>query len=425
MHMKKRKSEPTEQISDNKPLDKKKLIPRLVAFLIFFALSVTFITIGVTRLGHKDEGLQEITAEQDPELPMYQLGVRFQHYFSGSSNEIKMAAGKLGTAYAGALKDLYRMLNARTEFEGWNNLATLSRNPGQEFTLSRELFDVLVDADRRTRAGEGFNLYAGAFYAEWESIRYLLTPQERDPLADPDEAARLEALAKASSDLSAFSLEIVDISACRVRFNVREDYLDLLRRLELEDAPILDLNVLADAYKLQLLAKRMEEAGYHNGYLTTDSGITLALSGYKAGGDYAFVGLYESRPATAASRPVKAGSCAVQLRAFASGEDEPGYYGLEQDGALRLRHPFLPADGVYRELLLSCFVYAEGKSPTDTVLAALKLLMQDDEASVMAQAKADPAYEAALILRSEPMTVYTDAAMEPGPDYGFSVKPLR
>ena len=75
-----------ELINDNKPLDRKKVIIRLTAFLILLGLAVTFITLGITRGGVK-EGLQTIEAPLDETVPLYQLGVSFQHYFSGGTGE--------------------------------------------------------------------------------------------------------------------------------------------------------------------------------------------------------------------------------------------------------------------------------------------------------------------------------------------------
>ena len=75
-----------ELIEENKPLDRKKIILRFTAFLIFLALAITFITIGITSAGKRTEGLQLIEAEADKEVLRYQLGVSFLHWFTGSSS---------------------------------------------------------------------------------------------------------------------------------------------------------------------------------------------------------------------------------------------------------------------------------------------------------------------------------------------------
>lgn len=425
MRMKK-KTNPSDRIQDNKPLtagEKKKFILRLVAFLVFFALAITFITLGVTSLGHKEVGLQEITAPVDETVPLYQVGVSFYHYFTGSSNEIKLAVSQLSEIYAFALKDAYRMLDPENTYDNGSNLAALNQNRGLELTVPRELYETLQDAVRLTEKGEGYSLFNGALYKEWENLRYLLEPVGFDPLNDPEEADRLERLSAATGDLTNFSLEFLDDKACKLRFTVDKSYLSLLEELELSDVPILDLNVLTDAYKLRLVAARLEEKGYDRGYLSADNGLTLALSGYTDGGDYCFYGDHSGEAVPAATLPLRAGSCGVQLRAFGTRE-EPGYYAVEKDGQTYYRHPWLPADGSYREVLLSAFVSSEKLTAPEICFACLRLYTCPTDEMVKALAADLPA-STALLLRSDPDTVYvTDAAIQPRTDFGFAASPV-
>ena len=422
--MKKKNENVTEQIEANKPIDRKKLVPKIIAFVVFFALAVTFITIGVTRMGKKEEGLQEITAMSDEEMPQYELGVRFWHVFSGSSNEIKREVNVLNGVYTEDLKEVCRMLDPENTYVYGANLASLNQNLGREVSVPRELFDVLLDADAKTREGKGYNLYAGVFHAEWEDVRYLLDPAERDPLNDPEEAEVLSRLAEATADLSNFSLEVTDRAACTLRFTVSEEYLGLLRELEREDVPILDLNLLEEACKLQLLAARLEAEGYTCGYLSGSGGLTVALSAYE-GGDYCLYGEQDGAAVPAATIPVQAGSCGAMLRAFGQA-DEAGFYVLEEAGETLLRHPWLPSDGIWRNVLLSAFVYSENLSPADLCFAALQLYAQETADEVQACAKALSGCSAALILAEEPAVVYiTDPAFVPENEYGYAAREIR
>lgn len=412
-----------ELINDNKPVDKKKVIIRLVAFLIFAALGVTFITLGVSNIGRRDEGLQEITAAPDAEVAYYQLGVSFQYYLSGSSGEIRLAARELEDLYGASLKDAWRLLDPVNTYEGFDNLATLNRSLGREVAVSPELYEVLADALERTDRGEGYSLFAGALMAEWETLRFALDPTEFDPANDPEEAERLARLAAATAERSNFSLELLDAESCRVRFTVDQGYLDLLEELELTESPILDLNVLREAWRLQLTANRLEARGYHRGYLLSEDGIFLALSEYADGGDFCLYGLKGEAETAAALRPLRAGTCAVQLRAFGLG-GEPGYYAVEGAGETLLRHPWLPADGSFRELLLAAFVVGEGLTAPDTCYACLRFWACDTEAELFALAKSSP-LSVALLLREDPAAVWTDAAdVSPVTENGFTVKPI-
>jgi hypothetical protein len=421
MKREKRKNEVTRAIEENKPIDKKKLILRLAAFTIFLAVAVIFITVGVNSMGRQEAGLQEITAAEDENVPLYQAGIAFQHYFSGSSSAIKMGVRELGELYGSALKDVYRLLDPVNTYDNGANIATLNQNLGREVFVSRELYDVLADAVRYTERGEGYSVFSGALCAEWETLRYLLEPAEFDPARDPDEAARLERLTAATRELSNFRLEFLDDETCKLRFTVDQSYLELLEELELTDAPILDLNALRDAYKLQLVAARLEAKGYDRGFLSSESGVTLALSAYEDGGDFCFYSLLGDAIAPAAVCPVTPGACAVQLRAFAFPE-EVGYYAVEAEGETLLRHPWLPADGVFRELLLTGFVTGEKLTAPEACYACLRLFGCDTEAEVLALAKELPG-KAGFLFRDEPESVYlTDAALTPRTDCGFTSK---
>lgn len=418
-----RKNLPNEQIEANKPLDRKKVLPRLIVSLIFFVIALTAIAIGLMNMGRQSEGLQEIEAAVDKDVPYYELGVSFQHYFTGSSGEIRREVNELGALYSNSLKDAYRLFNAEEEYEGFVNLATVNENRGREITVPRELYAALKRADALTRApGSVYNVYAGVLYSEWEALRYLLDPVPADPANESWEALRLERLAAATAELRNFSLEFLDDEACRLRFTVDQSYLALLEELEFEGA-ILDLNLLTDAFKLRLVADRVEARGYDRGFLSAESGLTLSLSAYKDGGDYCFYGQKGDEAVPAASRPLERGSCAAQLRAFATRE-EPGHYAVEQGSGVLLRHPWLPADGQFREQLLSCCVFGSAEHPEETVLAALALHACDSREELMRQAAALPL--CALLLREEPETVYlTDASIRAEAEYGYSAKQIQ
>lgn len=419
----KRNLNTSPSLADNQPQDRKKLILRFAAFAVFLVIAVVAVTVGVSNLNRVEEGLQTIEASLDKEVPLYQSGVSFRHWFSGSSSAIRLGVKELTELYSASLKDVYRLLDPENSYESWTNLATVNQNRGREITVPRELYELLRQADALTRRGGAYNLYAGAFYAEWESLRYQLEPEASDPLNDPEEAERLRRLAEASAELSNFSLEFLDDAGCSLRFTVSEGYLALLRELELTEAPILDLNLLEDAFKLQLTAERLEQRGYDCGYLSTDSGLTLALSACPEGGSYALYGAGEGKPLPAAWCPMLPGSSAAFLRAFAL-EDEAGYYSLERDGAEILRHPWLPADGQDRQLLEAALVRGAQKSLPETCYACLQLYSADSLDRAGALLAELPGFDAALLLRQTPDTVYIRGAVEAVGENGYHSEPI-
>ena len=405
----KRKPDQTQAIEDKKPLELKKYLPRLIAVIVLFAVSLGFVYYGITHLTSATEGVKEVDGELDPELNRYQNGIHMQYYVDGNSPKVVANNQKVVTAaFSQGLKDGFRVLDARTTYDGWVNLATLNQNLGKEVNVPTELYAILKQADEMTRRGTAYNLFAGPFYAEWEALRYQYNPSEFDPLNDPSELTRLDRLLTACSDLSNFSLEFLDDEACTVRFTVEQSVLNLLADLEMADAPILDLNVLADAFKLQYVADRLELKGFHNGYLYSDSGMTVALSGFDQNYDFTLTGLKEDVAVYAAAVPIQPNASAVNLRAFAC-EGEEGFYSVQAGGQTVYRHPWLPADGVYRNQLLSAFVWSESQSVPETCFAALSLFQCQTPAEIAARAAQNSGCQTALLLPGAPSTVYTNS----------------
>lgn len=333
---------------------------RVFCFVLALLVAVGAFAFGVTRIGYKDEGMHDLTAAADKELPLYSSGVHATIRFRGSSNEIKLALAAADKVYTEALKQAIKLLDAETEYAGTVNLATLNARPNQDVQLSPELYAVLTDAWAKTREQRGYSLFAGPLQAEWQSILVLTEPEDFDPLRNEDEAARLETIARWTGDLSQLRLVTVDAENCVVRLEAPEEYLAFLEEYELKPT-VADLNLLRDAYLLELIAPALEEAGLSDGYLSSDSGLNLALSGLDAG-QFGLYGFREGSPLLAASAAVTPGSACSTLTAFSLSAGVNMYYSLEEQGQVHLRNPQLPADGRDRELLLSsCVLRRDGK----------------------------------------------------------------
>ena len=401
-------------------------ITRMVLFAVLFIVGVVFLIISFTKTGKLKSGWYEITADMDKKVPKYQLGESLCYLFDSDEKTNKQQNTAAKNAYQAALKRAYAQLDPSESYRGYTGIADVNAHPGEEVQVSRELFEVLRDADRLTRENRGFNLYAGGLYAEWNSILYLEDPTEFDPLNNPDEADRISRLAEAAAKLENFSLTFTDGETCTVRLDVSSEYLALVEELELSDAPILDLNVLQEAYKLQMVAADLESKGWDNGYLTGNGGVTIALSKCRADTlSYAFFSHQEEGDAPAAYLPITPGSCAVNLLGFGAarqdGEAEPGYYAVEKDGQVFYRHPIIGADGRFHGNLLSAFVWSDRLSPAETCLACLELYEQDsaDETKAFALTRKD--CSAAFLFRDDPLTVWsTDRNISPATDYHYT-----
>ena len=397
---------------DNEIRPSEKHIPlRIIGFVLAFITAVCAFAFGVNRIGYKQEGMYELTAAADQELPLYQSGIHAKLLFWGSSSQIKLALGQADKVYTEALKQSFKLLDAGQEYDGIVNLATLNTRPNEDVTVSLELFAVLQDAWTKTREGQGYSLFAGPVYAEWNSILNLTEPEEFDPLGNEEEAARLELLRQRTGDTERLRLITVDEAGCTLRLEVPEDYRAFLRDMELEPVYV-DLNLLRESYLLELVAAELEAQGLNQGYLSTDSGLILSLSGL-ARGEYALYGAGEKEPVLAAAAQAAPGSAYSLMTAFplVTGVESP-YYTMEDSGKIHLRHPFLPADGRDREVLLSSGVLRTDGKLAEACYENLRLRRAESMTELEELAKASDAAVAWLLQGDGSGTVYRNAKAE-------------
>lgn len=329
---------------------------RLILFLLAFAVAVGAFAYGFSRLGHKDPGYYTIQADPAEEAVNYASGIALCYHFTGSSEEIKEEMGNVTRIYSEALLRGYKLLDTENTYEGVCNLAKLNQTFGQEVQVSEELSAILRDAWEKTRDGKGYHLFAGSLNREWESILILSDPLEFDPANNPETAERIRALAEKTADLSQFDLRETGENTWAV--TVSPDYLAFLDAGEYNPV-ILDAGALRDAYLLTILRDALENAGYGDGYLTAESGLTVSLSRQDSG-EYCLYGQDDSgKTAKLAYLPAGGGSVCSELRNFPLEKGEFRYYSVGSD--IHRSPNYILATGGHNPVLQSlCVVRYDG-----------------------------------------------------------------
>ena len=326
---------------------------RTLAFFLALFLAVGAFGLGIRGIRARAEGCYTVEPKENEEVIRYAKRVRLDVYLSGSSTEIRTAQQRLAQTYGELLLRYVRLLDPWETFEGSANLALLNRSPGETVRLDPVLLPLLSDALERTEEGSGYSLFAGPFYREWEMQRYLEDPLPSDPRNDPGAAERFSALAALASDTAAFRLVIEDAAAGLVRLEISPDARSVLDGLEYE-GPVLDLNLLGEAYLLRLLGEGLEDLGCTRGYLSGAEGTVLALSDNRAG-EYCLYGRNGETVEPAALTPAEAGTAFCLLRAFPLPGERYGYYALtgagepetpSEEGKTLYRHPNVPCTTV-------------------------------------------------------------------------------
>lgn len=335
---------------------------RVVFFVVAVVVAVGAFSYGISALGAKQSGYQLIEASADSDAPFYNREISFGYYLEGSSGAIKKATKELVGVYTPILAAAYKQLDSSVEYAGAVSIGALNNHLGEEIGVSAELYDVLKDAYARTLERRNFNMFAGALYAEWKSVLILDDPAGFDPLTNEDMAARFADIAAQVSNLDNFSLEFLDDERHIVRFSVSDGYAAFCKEMEIE-AEALDLNLLTNAYRLEMIASALEDLGFTDGYLLSQDGLAITLSGCRQQG-YALYGkergpVEEGDISWFSDSIVDRGSFKVEGRsskafmaAFPLGSYSGSYYSVV-DG--RLRHLFFDTStGEIHDVVMAC-----------------------------------------------------------------------
>ena len=316
---------------------------RTILFFVAFAVAVIAITQGVLAIGHKDPGWQSVSAQADAQAPLYSSDYTFQYYAQGTSNQIKAVLREVTPLYSQTLARAYKLTDSANTYDGYVNLATLNQSNGEAVVLEQELFDIICDAWDRTNKKEGYNMFAGPLYSEWYSILGSDNAPDFDPLFNDYQAQRIKKLAEAVSDYSNFRFEIVDSAQRIVRFSVSEQFKSLLKELEL-DVPVLDLNVLRDAYILDLIRKVFVSQNLNQAQMYSKSGMAFSLVSKQSSALVSVLPLNES---------------------------DLYYYSIQKDGVDYLRHPhFDTRTGDFHNNVLQVVVRGKDYEIKDVAYAA-------------------------------------------------------
>lgn len=393
---------------------------RVIGFALAALVGVGAIGYGISAIGHKDPGYYEIEAAASEEATPYANGISFLYYFEGEGNEIKTKMNELKDLYSAALLRSYQLLDSENTYEGYVNLASLNEGLGQEMQVSEELFQILTDAWNKTQEQRGFNLFAGALFQEWNSILSLDDISEFDPATSPETASRIQALAEKTRELDYFDLRIVDSKTYTVQINVSQEYLDFLEQNEY-DGSVISLNLLSDAYRLDLVRDELEARGFTNGYLYTDSGLTLSLSGHD-GGAYAMYSFDGEQVAQSAAIDAGANSVCSYLRVFPLEENEIMYHIVPGDSGVRYYHPcFVTATGAFANVLsASCTVRYDG-DVVESCYENLILFNLDSREAVLEAASGETTFVCSF-LSDGGSTLYTNNPSAVQGSEGIQVK---
>lgn len=314
----------------------RKYVLLLIGFIAAAGLAVFSFTNGILQYGHRDPGYYDVGLTDQGNAVLYGSGTHLLYYAEGRSSEIRLELNRVQKIFSEVLLNAYKMLDSQNTYEEIPNIAALNQNPGQEIRIGEELFAVLSDALERSGKEQGYDLFAGALFHEWQTLLYLEEPSDFDPALNQDEAELLSAITETLLKPGMISLKLTAPDTAAL--NISPEYQQFAEAREIE-APGLDLNLLHDAYLLQLTAKGLKAQGIRQGYLYSESGCSLWLDAGER--DFSLYGYDGTSAAPAGTMRLQAPLAWCQLTAFPVTKEQKGYYRIAQGENSLMRHPFI------------------------------------------------------------------------------------
>ncbi len=316
-------------------------------FIVAFVVAIIAFAKGVLSMGEKKPGFYQVEAAPSDSAPMYSAGMSLTYYFEGDSVDIRRQMDELKVLYSTTLEHAWKLFDANKEYDELANIATINHHPEEWIAIDDKLCHVLQDALARSRKKLGYAVNAGPLYAIYNGILYAEDALENEEMYLQSLAEPRKALEESALDPDAF----LSIENGRARLSIDSKVAKAMQDAEIENG-VIDLNLLHDAYIVQMLVQVLEEEGWNNGYVHCSSGLTVMLSGYQAGGTMDIVGYAKGMPAKLAEIPMAGGMAVSRFKAF--GENgEAGYYVREKPEGTLYRHPYPTIGGQETRTLVS------------------------------------------------------------------------
>ena len=350
---------------------------RVALFVLALGVAVTSFTLGITQLGHRDPGWYEIDLTAEARAELFGTGLHLTYRFEGDGASIRQRMNALQKDFSAIQRRYARMLDPANTYDDVVSVAAVAQAGGEPVQISEELYEALSDALARTQRGEGYSVFSGPVHDFWQDIRYLDEPADFDPAQNPDQKERLDSIVERLAMDGALTLTLDASDGVYTAAFTASDTWTVFADAREIDAPVLDLNLLKDAWLTELTARALIENGWTDGFLYTDSGLTRLLGG--EGPYYADVyGPEGDGIKRIASLSVSAPGAVCRTTAAAMPGVEYGWYAVGTENGTLLRHPWLDArTGGFGDTVLTCLLASGEEDLVELTYRAIRLNASD------------------------------------------------
>ena len=274
-------------------INRKNIVLRVILFLFFLTVGVTFIALYFTGVLQFQKGYSKI--EIIPENQNIKADkIVYYAYFDGNSLSVRQNVKNLQGFYSPKANYVLMLTDEYANYESRNNLKTIADNEGKEVEVDEVLYKILQDAYTKSKEEKNYSLLGYKLFLQWDVIIGLdgLSLINSDPSVNPETKALLENQVQVIKEES--KREFLSFRNKDEKFFVKASFTSEYKNILDDNDPLLSLGILKDAYIIDYLASQLEREGTKDSFLISSDGYIKALSEYQ-GGSYNLYDIYDDK----------------------------------------------------------------------------------------------------------------------------------
>ena len=274
-------------------INRKNIVLRVILFLFFLTVGVTFIALYFTGVLQFQKGYSKV--EIIPENQNIKADkIVYYAYFDGNSLSVRQNVKNLQGFYSPKANYVLMLTDEYANYESRNNLKTIADNEGKEVEVDEVLYKILQDAYTKSKEEKNYSLLGYKLFLQWDVIIGLdgLSLINSDPSVNPETKALLENQVQVIKEES--KREFLSFRNKDEKFFVKASFTSEYKNILDDNDPLLSLGILKDAYIIDYLASQLEREGNKDGFLISSDGYIKALSEYQ-GCSYNLYDIYDDK----------------------------------------------------------------------------------------------------------------------------------
>ena len=249
-------------------------------FIAIFVLAVlgasVFIVLNVFGVFTKVDSYYAIKSTVEDNVN-YDNDLSCALHFKGQANRVNSAKNTATKLYTDTLRAVHKHIDAINRYSESSSIADINFFVNEECTVDAEVYKIMQDAYAISDIeNNNYSIFAAPLYDEWFKLSSFAknSDTKQDPLFNETEKEYLESLTAIINDTNNYSLEFLDNN--RIKLSISDTYKKFRADYDIT-SPIVSLNVLENAYKMEAVKKVFEENGFTDGYLASTNGLGVTL----------------------------------------------------------------------------------------------------------------------------------------------------